>query len=92
VLQEVLTRALALVADPRVWSTGGLVLDALGAACLLRPILSLSRAEIRQQASMFWKEQILTESGLGQLRWAKIGLVLLLLGSALQIVGTWLPK
>jgi hypothetical protein len=66
------------------------MLDALGAICVLWPVLRLSPVDVRRLASLFWKGHRDAETGLVQLRWAKIGLGLLLTGFALQIVGTWL--
>lgn len=77
---------------PRLWTTAGLVLDAVGAFCLLWPILRLSRTDIAHRSSLFWRADTDTESGLSGLRWSKIGLGLLIAGFALQIVGTWVRQ
>jgi hypothetical protein len=64
----------------------------VGAACLLVPILRQGPAAIAHRASLFWRADADTESGLTELRWARRGLGLLVVGFALQIVGTWVRQ
>lgn len=72
------------------WTTLGLVLAMIGAACLLLPILfDSSPAEIRRQAPLFWGRGEREAPDKMREWWlAWVGFWLLLLGFAFQIVGT----